>query len=87
MSQITLSYFAKLRLKMMEQDSEYQKGYEYANSLLPYWSKKGIDELIDALRGYVSVAVRDSNTCAMGHAQALREIIWERLQSEVLQSA
>ena len=80
MSRITLSYFLKLHEEMMNTNIDYRKGYQYAKRL-PYWDTRSIDELKDMLQAYIDVALRDGNTCAMGHAHAVREAVWRRIES------
>ncbi len=85
MSTLTREYFLRLHIKMSRSDLAYRKGYEYAKKL-----HRSIDcdtETLKALlKIYSDIATKEYDSCAMGHAHAIREILWERLSQPVGQA-
>jgi len=57
---------------------DYQKGYEYAKRSAFFKSMSTV-ELFEILRSYMDVGATYRDAFAFGHAQAVREMIGERL--------
>ena len=77
MSKITFSCWLNLH-KMQLNNIEYQKGYEYAKRVAFFKGMSTVD-LFEILRSYMDIGVKCRDAFAFGHAQAVRELIGERL--------
>lgn len=81
MSRLTLNYFLKLHEEMMNTDIDYRKGYQYASKCSP-WKMLTIEGLKELQQSFIDLSLRDGNTCAMGHAYAIKEAV-SQLESSV----
>ncbi|MDF2857255.1 MAG: hypothetical protein K0Q87_3106 [Neobacillus sp.] len=81
MSKMTFEYFLRLHLK--NEDESYRKGYEYAKRL-SFLNSMGIEELREVIKSYVDVGIKDRDVHAFGFAQAIREMIWGRLNRDII---
>ena len=81
MSKLTFESFLRLHLK--NEDESYRKGYEYAKKL-SFFKSMGIDELREAIKSYVAVGINDRDVHAFGFAQAIREMLWDRVKGDVI---
>lgn len=78
MSKLTFESFRKLHKLYPRTDKAYISGYEYAKKH-DLFKLMSVNELVEALRVYVEIGRENKDIRAFGFAQAIREMIGERL--------
>jgi hypothetical protein len=78
MSKLTFECFKRLHKLHPLTDKAYISGYEYAKKH-ELFKSMDVNELIEALQSYMEVGRKNKDICAFGFAQAIREMIGERL--------
>ena len=84
MSKMTFSCYLRLHVKQLN-NVEYAKGYEYAKRrLINFFKTMDLKTLFESLRSWIDISIKTKNYYALGQAQVIRELIWERIEGDGL---
>lgn len=80
-TEITKHFYAKHHERLINVNAGYKSGFEYAHKIS--WASFTIDMLMNACNAYTNIGLNECDDNAMGIAQYLRELIWQRLEKGI----